>query len=454
MLKRLYRRKYQVFTGLSILYVIVSLFCIELTVTLFTDYHTRSVKDDIESRISAASSSFEASVYHDIYVADSLSTMVTIDPQFSINHWDAIAEKIVTKARSVRNIVLAPNDVMSYVYPLQGNEKVLGVSYLTLPEQIFKVTRARDKKEMILDGPVNLVQGGTGLIARYPIFSDSPHNENYWGIISVVLDYDKLVAQSGLLDILGANIALVKSISDSSVLIFGDQDTVVNAELTIPINLPNNNWTLCASYQTDYLIEDSPQIVTIARMAAIVIFLGIYFLLALLFRSYLGLFKNSIQDELTKLPNRRFILNQLDRIALKSDINTSFSILSLDMNDFKLVNDDYGHEAGDALLQHVAKQLSISLGSSATISRFGGDEFIVVLPKTSDVIELKKIITKLHKHFENQPLFWNGLSFIPSLSIGYAVHSGLLSHEGIRQLLARADKKMYEDKRHNQRYSS
>lgn len=446
MLINLYRRKYQVFAGLSILYIIFSLLLIELTVTLFTDYHTRSVKDDIESHIAVARSNFEASIYHDIYVADSLSTLVTIEPNFAIAHWNAISEKIVSKANSVRNIVLAPNDVMTYVYPLHGNEKVIGVAYQTLPEQMKKVMNAREHKEMILDGPVNLVQGGTGMIARYPIFSDSPHNTQYWGVISVVLDYDKLVEQAGLVTIPGSVIAIEKPSGDENALIFGSQDTIEQADIKFPIHLPNNEWTLYATYQNDYLAEDTPEIITVARTAGIVAFLSGYILLVLLFRSYLELYKTSIQDELTRIPNRRFILNQLDRMCLKSNTSFEFTLLSMDMNDFKAVNDAYGHEAGDALLKHVTKLLSNGLRASDTICRFGGDEFVILLHRISSEKAVTKIISKLHDQLDSHPLLWNGLQLVPSVSIGYAVHTGKLTHNRIRELLARADKRMYEEK--------
>lgn len=150
MLTNLYRRKYQFFAGFTVLYLILACFAIELTVKLFTDYHTNTIKDDIRGHVAIARSNLEATMYHDVYVADSLSTLVTLAPEFAIEHWDLIAGRIVAKASSVRNIVLAPNDVMSYVYPLDGNEKVIGVDYRAVPEQYEKVIKRVKRKRWYL----------------------------------------------------------------------------------------------------------------------------------------------------------------------------------------------------------------------------------------------------------------------------------------------------------------
>lgn len=446
MLTNLYRRKYQFFAGFTVLYLILACFAIELTVKLFTDYHTNTIKDDIRGHVAIARSNLEATMYHDVYVADSLSTLVTLAPEFAIEHWDLIAGRIVAKASSVRNIVLAPNDVMSYVFPLDGNEKVIGVDYRAVPEQYEKVKIAREKKEMVLDGPLQLVQGGTGLIARYPIFSDSPHNKEYWGVISVVLDYDKLLQQAGIFSLDGANLAIEKVSSTNNELIYGDPAVVEQAEMDFPIHLPNGDWVLYASYQDEQMNQDTPEIVTLARISGTIAFILGYILIFLLFRSYLELYKTSIQDELTGIPNRRYILSQLDRIAAKSNDNLRFALLSIDMDEFKSVNDAYGHEAGDALLKHVTKQLNECLRISDTICRFGGDEFIVLLHRVSSEDDVQQIIAKLHERLNSHPLAWSGLQIVPSVSIGYALHKGQLNTVKIRELFARADKKMYEQK--------
>ncbi|MFD2015884.1 hypothetical protein ACFSJQ_09235 [Vibrio olivae] len=69
---------------------------------------------------------FEATIFMDTYLADSLATVVTIDPTFAIANWDNIASKLLSKALFVRNVGIAPDNVISKVYPLTGNEGAIG----------------------------------------------------------------------------------------------------------------------------------------------------------------------------------------------------------------------------------------------------------------------------------------------------------------------------------------
>ena len=96
------------------------------------------------------------------------------------------------------------------MYPLEGNEKAIGLDYNKNPAQREAALRARDSGSLILAGPVDLVQGGTGFIGRFPVFTgDAFGQREFWGIVSAVVDADRLYADSGLLDPTSAsNIAL------------------------------------------------------------------------------------------------------------------------------------------------------------------------------------------------------------------------------------------------------
>ncbi len=91
----------------------------------------------------------------------------------------------------VRNIGLAPNNRITFVYPLKGNEKVLGLDYVDLPEQWPRVQLAMQRHRPVIDAPVKLVQGGVGLIHRAPIFLD---DGRYWGMVSTVMRLDAIMS--------------------------------------------------------------------------------------------------------------------------------------------------------------------------------------------------------------------------------------------------------------------
>ncbi|HEX5843399.1 MAG TPA: ATP-binding protein [Pseudomonas sp.] len=111
-----------------------------------------------------------------------------IDPQ-ELQPW---LEGLFQQGRHIRNIGLAPDNRISFVYPLAGNEAALGLYYPDQPQQWPMVQRIIASRQPMLDGPLQLVQGGRGLIYRVPVFLAE---EQYWGLISTVIDFDSLYAE-------------------------------------------------------------------------------------------------------------------------------------------------------------------------------------------------------------------------------------------------------------------
>lgn len=92
-----------------------------------------------------------------------------------------------------RNVAVIKGSVIGYQYPLEGNEKSIGVDLLTIPEQREAVLQAMSTLETTLNGPVDLVQGGRGLVMRVPIALEAGNPATFWGQISLVLRYDELM---------------------------------------------------------------------------------------------------------------------------------------------------------------------------------------------------------------------------------------------------------------------
>jgi diguanylate cyclase (GGDEF)-like protein len=105
-------------------------------------------------------------------------------------------------------------------------------------------------------------------------------------------------------------------------------------------------------------------------------------------------------DTLTGLPNRVFFKNQLDKeISLSSRNENFIAVVFLDLDSFKSVNDTIGHKGGDELLRQVAHNLANSIRKYDVVSRFGGDEFLIMFPQISDLDDVEKMIDKLMKVF-------------------------------------------------------
>jgi two-component system cell cycle response regulator len=154
----------------------------------------------------------------------------------------------------------------------------------------------------------------------------------------------------------------------------------------------------------------------------------------------LEVYKMALLDPLTGLFNRRFIERRLeDEIKRSERHGRALSVILIDLDQFKQVNDTYGHGAGDALLNAFAERLTKATRGSDTAARYGGDEFLVVLPecKPENVQRVLKRLAGIRVEIE-------GRNLAIDLSAGWAE---LLSGESGKDLLARADAELYANKR-------
>ncbi|KVX02171.1 GGDEF domain-containing protein [Shewanella frigidimarina] len=147
----------------------------------------------------------------------------------------------------------------------------------------------------------------------------------------------------------------------------------------------------------------------------------------------------SLHDVLTHLPNRRFAMSILEQLQ-----QGSFSIISIDLNRFKIINDTYGHAVGDAFLIEVAERVLGTLRSSDTIARLGGDEFLIILPRVIERDSINKVIHKLEKHVCELPFKYNDITLDVCMSMGVARYPQDAST--LSELLHFADKAMYLNK--------
>lgn len=412
---------------------------------LYQQHLMEETKSEFQKSAALVRANFEAFVFQTVYTADSLATIIMLNPKLALENWDAIAKTLVDKSKYIRSVAVAPNNIISHVYPLKGNEKAVGFDLRDRPDQFSSVIRAKELQEVFLDGPLELVQGGQALIARFPIFLDALKNKEYWGTVSVVLDYELIMQDSGIYQLDGLETAIRRYHEHLNALhvFYGNAQIFTSPDLVLPILLPNAKFEIAGQYDFDdsSSVSWSRNIILIIGLSvALVLFVS-----ALLLLRALSLAREtSLQDELTKLPNRRFFMNYL-RQRLARDKNSKFTLLNIDLNGFKTINDTYGHEVGDHFLMHVSQLLSSSVRSSDFVARIGGDEFMVVLDRVDQSNMVEALIQKIKRRCESHPMLHQEFELQPSLSIGSAIRSGK-KQESIESLIADSDKKMYFDK--------
>ena len=150
-------------------------------------------------------------------------------------------------------------------------------------------------------------------------------------------------------------------------------------------------------------------------------------------------------DTLTGLANRSLFSDRVDQaIRLAKREGSHLAVVLIDLNDFKLINDQHGHIVGDKLLRAIAKRLKTSIRNSDTISRYGGDEFVILLQGLTDPNEAIVVEQKLYS-LMSDPFMIDGLAIMSGCSIGIAYYP----EDGLDEtaLTHAADLRMYTNKR-------
>lgn len=150
-------------------------------------------------------------------------------------------------------------------------------------------------------------------------------------------------------------------------------------------------------------------------------------------------------DPLTGLPNRSLFYHRLVEALMHAQQDKlKATVLYVDLDDFKPVNDLHGHAVGDSLLQSVAGRLLKSVRATDTVARLGGDEFAVILLGVGDEGQITQIKQEIERNMR-VPLNLGDITLAPSCSCGHAVYP--LDGDGMDTLLNTADTRMYEVKR-------
>lgn len=149
-------------------------------------------------------------------------------------------------------------------------------------------------------------------------------------------------------------------------------------------------------------------------------------------------------DKLTGLASRELFSDRLEQaMAMARRHHSSFAVLYLDLDEFKPINDQYGHDAGDALLQNVADRLHHCVREVDTVARIGGDEFAIILVEIETAADAELVAEKMIQVF-NTKFRINGCDCRISASIGIAVYPSDSEHA--EDLVRCADKAMYRAK--------
>ncbi|MGD1701325.1 sensor domain-containing diguanylate cyclase [Dapis sp. BLCC M229] len=149
-------------------------------------------------------------------------------------------------------------------------------------------------------------------------------------------------------------------------------------------------------------------------------------------------------DYLTELPNRQGLLEILEeKLVSIKHTKKSFIVVMADIDNFKKINDQYAHSCGDFVLQKIAKKLKKNLRESDLISRWGGEEFLIVFP-SSNISTVKTILVRIQEYLKNNPINWQEVILSVTLTFGVAENR---ENTSFMQICEEADNALYTGKR-------
>ena len=377
-----------------------------------------------------------------IAITDTLK-QVLISENGKISQFDTIAENIMSDV--IESIQLAPDGNVTDIYPSEGTEA--SKIDLLQDKDCSKIScYARDNHVIITQGPFDLKQDGCGIAVRNPVYLKDENNQEYfWGFTIVILRVPDIFSDAiSALSDFGYEYRLSKTDapwSDTYKVVYQSDDQLTHT-VSYGFTIGEENWTLEVAPESGW-----------RDLRLLVIVGGMFTTVVLLFSGLTRVWlvskenKNKFQilahtDSLTDIYNRYGFDELAERMITKNP-KTHFVAALLDIDDFKFINDIYGHVYGDRALKSLTDSMKAFFPKNTLLGRNGGDEFCILLPDHTykEAGELLLQFTKLPKTFSCK-----GKEYPFFISLGYAEYPTFASSRS--QLMRCADAALYEVKLH------
>lgn len=373
-----------------------------------------------------------------LFISNGLSSFIKVYRNaLETDKMQAILADLWTQARHVRNLAVAVGYKLRYVYPEKSNEKILGVDYREVAAQWPKVKLAIQHRQGVLDGPLDLMQGGSGMIYRFPIFIDG----EYWGMLSTVIDTDAFLRDT-FKSVQRQEFDFAIRTADNRHVFYGNPALFQQKHIYIQESIvPNGKWEWAIENRKIHDLRDRRFGVLLSLLLSILAGWLVYIFAKE--RYYLS--EGALMDSLTGLPNRRLLESRLNYVHAEAErFNKMFGLMALDVDHFKSINDNYGHDVGDEVIKQVANALKASIRDVDTVSRLGGDEFVIVVKDQHSRESLIKIAGKILQVFK-KPMLIHGQEVTVHLSIGLTLFDPAAG-VSLKQLSKQADIALYHAK--------
>ena len=417
--------------------------CLVSLVVYKTDTHEKEQsRTTAQLNVTTYGERIKNEITNGIEITDTLQ-QILISENGEINYFDTISKNIMSD--SIESIQLAPNGVVTDIYPAEGNEA--GKIDLLHDKDRGEIScYARDNHTLITQGPFELKQGGYGIAVRNPVYlNDKNGQEYFWGFTIVILRVPDIFSDSiNALSDFSYKYKLSKTSSpwsDTYEVVYQSDGTLTNP-VSYDFTIGEENWKFevmpVSGWRNAKLIA-----IVIGFFTSIVLVLSVLIWVWLTSKENKNKFqKLAHMDSLTNIYNR-YGFDELVEEMIAKNPNAHYVVALFDIDDFKFINDIYGHVYGDRALKNLADSMKISFPSDALLGRNGGAEFCILLPNRTydDAKEQLQQFTMLPKIFS-----YKGNDYPFYISLGYAEYPTAASNRA--QLMRCADAALYEVKLH------
>lgn len=366
---------------------------------------------------------------------------ILVSEDGKIDKFAEVAKDMMTD--SIQSIQIAPDGVVSEIYPEKGNEA--GKIDLINDKDRGHISRyARDNQMTVMQGPFELKQGGYGIAVRTPVYlRDKKGYKPFWGFTIVIIRVPDIFSDTikALTDF-GYQYRLSKTVSpwESDYEVVDSSGGKISDPVSYVFEMGGDQWKLEVMPKAGWSRGLDLSGVIGGGLLIILLLTGLTGALLILDEHREKFKMLSVTDALTGIYNRHGFDEQVGQY-LKQHPDENCVGIQFDVDDFKFINDMYGHASGDKALQILAAIMRKSMPPNAILGRSGGDEFCIFLPGHSceDAKEIIEGFTTQKKYFD-----YNGKEHPFSISVGYAQYP--LHAKRYSDLMRCADAALYEVK--------